>query len=447
MSVALSRAGSAGSRLHDAYLATLVEGNPRQARLVVEDLLSQGIAVSRILVEVLAPGMRSIGDLWQAGLVTVAQEHLASAITEAQLAWLAPLLPGHPMSAAQIVLSGTPGELHVVGLRMLADMLAAEGWQVFNLGASLPADDLIDLVAHRQPDVVGLSTSLTTHLRDVRDIAARLHVLPMAPVVILGGAAYGGDADLARRVGADIFASDAIIAADRLRPILAPGRRRGGPDADAADVSDDRASVTELHGEPAALEAAGVGVARLDAHGRIVSANDAFEDLAGRAVAGLPLEALVAAAQRDLVRSLIAGAGATWVEVFLGFVRDEAAVPVDRVARVGRVGTEVVIVVEETTAAVGRVNEGLLALVHDLVEAQRLLETKTGELQTALEDVRSARLMLRKVQGILPICMGCGRVRTDDDRHWVEIGEYIARSGSIALSHGYCPRCADAELD
>jgi methanogenic corrinoid protein MtbC1 len=418
-----------------------VAGDPRHARGVVEGLLSRGIEVPRILVDVLAPAMRSIGDLWQTGLVTVAQEHLASAITEAQLAWLAPLLPTRPMSAARIVLSGTPGELHVVGLRMLADMLTAEGWQVFNLGASLPADDLVELVARRQPDVVGLSTSLTTHLRGVREIAAALHALPIAPVVILGGAAYGGDAELARRAGADIFASDAVIAAERLRPILERERLQVGPGGDNAVGRLEHGAAAPLHHEPAELRTGSVGVARLDVHGRIVSANAAFEHLAGQAVTGQPFGALIAAAQQDLVRSVIADAGATWVEVFLGFTRDEAALPVDRVARVGRVGDDVVIVVQETAAEVGRVNEGLLALVHDLVETQRRLEAKTRELETALEDVRSARLMLRKVQGILPICMGCGRVRSDDDREWLEIGEYIARTSAIALSHGYCPRC------
>jgi methanogenic corrinoid protein MtbC1 len=413
--------------------------------------------------------MRSIGDLWQAGLVTVAQEHLASAITEAQLAWLAPLLPTRPMSAARIVLSGTPGELHVVGLRMLADMLAAEGWQVFNLGASLPAEDLIELVARRQPDVVGLSTSLTTHLRGVRDIAAALHALPVAPVVILGGAAYSGDAELARRAGADIFASDAVIATERLRPVLERGQRfvhqhrgttvSGAEPAATAQVTLERAMRPGASGGGGGGggggagggggggAGVGVGVARLDADGRIVSANGPFEHLAGQAAAGQPLATLVAQAQRDLVRSIIADASANWVEVFLGFVRDESTIPIDRVARVGRVGDDVVIVVEETSADVGRVNEGLLALVYDLVETQRRLEAKTRELEAALEDVRSAQLMLRKVQGILPICMGCGRVRTDDDRHWVEIGAYIAQSESIALSHGYCPNCADAELN
>ncbi len=430
-----------GSLPHEPYLATLVAGSPRKARFVLEDLLNQGHSVAAILEDVLTRAMESIGDLWQEGLLTVAQEHLASAMTEAQLAWLAPLLPVHASSSSLILLAGTPGELHGLGLRMLADVLSADGWRVLNLGSSVPEDDLVELVARRRPDVVGLSTALTTHLRDTRSIAAKLHALPDPPVVLLGGAAYLGNEDLAKRVGADLYASNAPQALELLRPMLERGLVAEDTNTDA-DVRPRDLALPDLRQFETASAARSVGVARLDMQGRILAANAAFERLAGGAVVGLPLESLVADAQRALVRKLVTGARPSWSDTFLGFAQDEEMVPVDRAARVGRVGGEVVVVIEPTTAEADRVNEGLLALVRDLVETQRSLETKTTELKAALDEVRSARLLLRKVQGILPICMACGRVRDDDDRHWVTMREYIAHTDAIALSHTYCPTCA-----
>jgi hypothetical protein len=144
---------------------------------------------------------------------------------------------------------------------------------------------------------------------------------------------------------------------------------------------------------------------------------------------------------------MVQTAGESWAEVFLGFAPDEVSVPVDRIARVGRVGGEVVLFVEVTATEAGRVNESLLALVRDLAQMQRTLESRTRELEAALEEVRSAHLLLRKVEGILPICVGCGRVRSDDDEEWLEMSDYLARSGSIALSHGYCPRCEARALE
>jgi hypothetical protein len=184
-----------------------------------------------------------------------------------------------------------------------------------------------------------------------------------------------------------------------------------------------------------------VGVARLADDGTIVSANTALTRLAGRPVDGVDFGALVAAAQRPLVRSLIAEATDPWAHAFLGFVRDDVEVPVDRLAHVGRLGGETIVVVEPATAAAAVAEAGLLALVDDLVDVQRRLAVRTRELEAALDEVRSARLLLRKTEGIVPMCVVCGRLRSDDDAEWMEPGTWLARSGVIAISHSYCPDC------
>lgn len=57
--------------------------------------------------------------------------------------------------------------------------------------------------------MVGLSTSLSLHLVEARATVAALRAAGPSPMVIVGGAAYCGDADLGAYVGADAFALDA----------------------------------------------------------------------------------------------------------------------------------------------------------------------------------------------------------------------------------------------
>jgi hypothetical protein len=187
-----------------------------------------------------------------------------------------------------------------------------------------------------------------------------------------------------------------------------------------------------------------VGVARLADDGTI---HAALARLAGRPVEGVALEDLVAEAQRPLVRSLLSSAAEQWTQVYLGFVRNDVEVPVDQVAHIGRLGGETVVVVERATVAALSVEAGLLTLVDDLVDVQRRLAQRSRELEAALEEVRSARLMLRKLEGIVPVCVECGRVRSDDDRAWVEPGTYLEQSGVIAISHSYCPECERRAMD
>ena len=204
-------------------VAALLQGDGVAVEEIVVDQLRDGADPRQISVDVLGRALQVIGDLWAAGRITVAQEHLASAIVMAAYGQIPPALPRAPVGDGLAVLAATPGEFHVIGLRMVTDVLEADGWRVLHLGAATPADALVAFVAERGPDVVGLSTALSTHLRDVREVVAALKSLPRPPVVIVGGAAYAGDPALVATVGADLYAADAWTASERLRPLLTRG--------------------------------------------------------------------------------------------------------------------------------------------------------------------------------------------------------------------------------
>ena len=122
---------------------------------------------------------------------------------------------------------------------------------------------------------------------------------------------------------------------------------------------------------------------------------------------------------------------------------DARGIPVDHVVRYRRTAEGVALVVQPATDATSAVSQRLLARVDELIETERRLEPRTRELDAALVEVRSARLQLRTIQGILPMCMACGRAR-GDDQEWLAIADYLAKSGITLLSHGYCPACEAA---
>ena len=70
-----------------------------------------------------------------------------------------------------------------------------------------------------------------------------------------------------------------------------------------------------------------------------------------------------------------------------------------------------------------------------IVELQSALAKKIDELQEALDHVRT-------LQGILPICMHCHRIR-DDGQSWQRLEEYIGQHSDAAFSHGICPECLE----
>jgi hypothetical protein len=69
----------------------------------------------------------------------------------------------------------------------------------------------------------------------------------------------------------------------------------------------------------------------------------------------------------------------------------------------------------------------------DLVDAQDALQARVRELEQVLGEVRT-------LQGLLPICAYCKRVRNDQD-YWQQIDSYVATHTDVRFSHGICPDC------
>ena len=207
----------ARTALQSAYVASLLAGEPAAARRMIEKAIQDGMSVRDAYLQVLQPALYEIGDLWASGRASVAQEHLATATTQALAAQLAARLPHAGDSGRRAVVTGTEGELHALGTRFVADFLEAEGWSVLELGASTPTRDLISFVRRERPDIVALSTTLTTNLAAAKTARSELRALPDPPFLAVGGGAYAGDDALARRLGADLFATDAGALAEALR--------------------------------------------------------------------------------------------------------------------------------------------------------------------------------------------------------------------------------------
>lgn len=199
------------------FADVLLSGSPRDARTEAIAAIEGGLPPRRLYVEILGPALVEVGVRWQQGLATVAQEHLATASVSTIMATMAATLDESPSVERRAVLACSEGEIHTVGLRMVADFLEADGWEVAYLGPMTPSIELIGLVRATAPDVVGLSTALTTHLAAAAKTIAELHSLPARPLVVVGGRAYADDESMAQHVGADLFALDAGVASRMLR--------------------------------------------------------------------------------------------------------------------------------------------------------------------------------------------------------------------------------------
>ena len=198
-----------------AYLQAVRVGDRRRALATIERAQEAGLGLRELYLDVLQPVMREIGRLWQENEMTVAEEHLATAITMSAMLRLSlhtVLADGAPRL---MIAACSETERHEIGLRMLCDLLDAEGWETVFLGPSVPAESLERMVRERKPHVVALSASITPHLPQLRATIAALRVASGgdgAPLFLVGGRPFVEQAELAQAVGADLTARDAAEA-------------------------------------------------------------------------------------------------------------------------------------------------------------------------------------------------------------------------------------------
>ncbi|MEO5634143.1 diguanylate cyclase [Gaiella sp.] len=174
----------------DRFLEALTAGDPAEAEAVGQAALDAGMAVPAIHSCVIAPAMQRIGDLWQSDAMTVADEHLATAISASVLGQLFPHgLNAPPRSRQRIMLAAAPGEHHVLGLRMAADALEGAGFDVLYLGADMPLDGLLNACRAHKPAVLGLSVTMPLNVPGlIREVEA-VGALANAPQILVAGQA------------------------------------------------------------------------------------------------------------------------------------------------------------------------------------------------------------------------------------------------------------------
>ncbi len=198
------------SALTQRYLAAQLAGDRREAlRLLVDEGLLRGIPLQDIHLKVIQPAQYEIGRLWQENRISVAQEHLATAISQLALSHLYRHLPRDPSNGKVVMLSCVEGELHEVGARVASDFLEMAGFDVRFLGANVPTSHLVRMVRDQTPDLLALSVTMTYHLPALRSALDQVRAAaPRLPIAV-GGLAFSWVPGLEKDLSVTFHGSDA----------------------------------------------------------------------------------------------------------------------------------------------------------------------------------------------------------------------------------------------
>jgi MerR family transcriptional regulator, light-induced transcriptional regulator len=218
--VSVARQASPDVSLRDAYLNAQLRGDRREAlRLIVEDGLQRGLTCQDVH-QVIQQAQSQIGRLWQEDRITIAQEHMATAISQVVLSHVYQYADSPKANGKKIIIACVEGELHDFPARLVADALDLAGFEVRYLGANVPSQDLLEMLASEAPDLLVLSATMTFNVPQLRDAVRRVREqCPGLPLAIGGGACVY-ERGLAAELGADIAGQDAAELVQRAKARL-----------------------------------------------------------------------------------------------------------------------------------------------------------------------------------------------------------------------------------
>jgi MerR family transcriptional regulator, light-induced transcriptional regulator len=178
----------------------------RRAHELIDALFAE-FTLNAVLDDVLLPCLRDLGDLWEAGEVSVAQEHFASSLIRERLLGLA--RQWDYGRGPRAVLACPPGERHDIALICFGLALGAAGWRILFLGPDTPIDTLAGVSEALDADVFVLAATTPARFAAVTD---GLRALAAARPLLLAGA--GATAAAADACGARLLAETPVAAAD-----------------------------------------------------------------------------------------------------------------------------------------------------------------------------------------------------------------------------------------
>ena len=190
------------------FRQAILSGRRDTAVSILTATMAAGGTIADVADLVVGAAMRQLGEMWQDAVITVADEHRATAM--AQFAMIAVhAATRRPTSAGKALVSGVEGERHQIGGYLVSEVLVAAGWDVAFLGTDLPHRDVVRMAGDHGPRLIAISATLTRSLPAVLDLTASLRSATAPGTrIVVGGRAFRGVPDPASAVGADAWFPD-----------------------------------------------------------------------------------------------------------------------------------------------------------------------------------------------------------------------------------------------
>ncbi len=202
---------------------SIIDGEAEDAARLAGEAVTQGIPPLEAINRGFVPGMDTVGEGFRTGELFLPDLVLAAEAMKAGVAVLEPEMArmgAGRETLGRVVIGTVAGDIHDIGKTLVATMLSTGGFEVYDLGVSVPVSVFVDKARETGADIVAMSALLTTTMVRQREVIQALETagLRASVKVMVGGAPV--TRRWAEQIGADGFSEDAISAVELAKRLL-----------------------------------------------------------------------------------------------------------------------------------------------------------------------------------------------------------------------------------
>jgi corrinoid protein of di/trimethylamine methyltransferase len=213
----------ANDKLFEQMTQAVIDGLPDRAIELAGEALRAGIDPLVAINQGFKPGMDVVGEGFASGELFIPDLMMSGEAMKSAISTLEPELLKRRQQRevlGKVVIGTVQGDIHEIGKTLVATMLAANGFEVFDLGVDVAASTFVDKVREVQANVLGLSALLTTTILNQEHVIENLKEAGLRDQVkiIIGG--VPASPEWAKEIGADAYAENATEAVDVVKHLV-----------------------------------------------------------------------------------------------------------------------------------------------------------------------------------------------------------------------------------
>jgi trimethylamine corrinoid protein len=211
------------TELFQLMAQSIVDGDSEVAVKLAEQAVTAGLDPLDAITKGYVMGVNQVGEAFSCGDAFLPELVMAGEAMKAAVSALEPEMQkrgSERIMLGKVVLATVEGDIHEIGKSLVGTMLAASGFQVFDLGVDVAVDKIIGKAVEVNADVIAMSALLTTTMVKQREVIEELEKENIRGKfkIMVGGAPV--TRDWVQKIGADGYSEDAIGAVNVAKALM-----------------------------------------------------------------------------------------------------------------------------------------------------------------------------------------------------------------------------------